>query len=239
MLGTGCVKTIASEDDITIPYSFHNRPTGASANELLSDEEFTALTIEVQYMKGIQPDSMALENLKSFLYQHTHKPKGITITVKEIAAHSDHELTLDEVAMLEKKHRTGFSRKNQTTIHILYTNGYYTDNNYLGWAYKNTSVVIFGKKLKESTESAGKPSRTKLETTVLQHEICHLLGLVNVGSEMQSYHKDNDHGKHCDNPECLMYYRIGLNESMSLLLKKGVPVLDAACLADLRSNGGR
>ena len=238
-IATGCVKSIASDDDLTIDYQYHNQVTGATANDILSDEEYTSITIEVQHMKGFTPDSASLENLKAFLYENTHKPKGIDIVVKEIPSAADHAFTLNQAAEVEKKYRKVFSRKKDLALYILYTDGYYTDPNYLGWAYRNTSIVMFGKKLLESSESTGKPSRTKLETTVLLHEMAHLLGLVNVGTPLQSHHKDDDHGKHCANADCLMYYQIGINESLSILLRKGIPKLDAACLADLRANGGR
>jgi len=239
LLSTGCVKTIASEDGISIPYSYHSQAVGASANDLLSDENYNSLTIEVQYMKGAQPDSASLDNMVAFLYKHTHKPKGIRIITKEIPAAADGTLNLQQVNDIEKTYRTSFSRNKDLSIYVLYTNGYYTDRNFLGWAYRNSSIVIFGKRILESSDEAGKPSRTKLESTVLHHELGHLLGLVNVGSPLQSDHKDDDHGKHCSNTDCLMYYRIGVNESISLLLKKGIPQLDPECLADLRANGGR
>jgi len=236
---TGCVKSIASDDDITIDYQYHNQVTGATAKDILSDEAYTSITIEVQHMKGITPDSAALENLKAFLYENTHKPKGIDIVMKEIPSFTANSITLNEAAEMEKRNRKIFSKKKDLALYVFYTDGYFADPDYLGWAYRNTSMVLFGRKLLESSESTGKPSRTKLETTVLLHEMAHLLGLVNVGTPLQSAHKDDDHGKHCANPNCLMYYQIGINESLSILLKKGIPKLDAACLADLRANGGR
>lgn len=74
---------------------------------------------------------------------------------------------------------------------------------------------------------------------MLKHELGHLLGLVNVGTPLQSGHKDDQHGKHCSNRKCLMYYVVDSKNPFRLLLKRQLPELDQECLDDLRANGGR
>ncbi|HEY0356753.1 MAG TPA: hypothetical protein VGC29_11140, partial [Flavisolibacter sp.] len=71
------------------------------------------------------------------------------------------------------------------------------------------------------------------------HEVGHLLGLVDIGSPMQTPHKDADHGSHCNNNSCLMYYASETTDILGLLLTGNIPGLDANCIADLRANGGK
>jgi len=219
--------------------NFHGRRVGASAKDLLSDDKFTSLKVEIQYMTGFAPNEAAVGNLKDFLYAHLHKPGGISIETKEISPAKDSVLTLDMVWNLEKANRAVFTRDNMITIYILYTNGYYIENQMLGYAYRNTSAVLFGRNIHENSNRLKRPSRTYLETRVLQHEVGHLLGLVNVGSSLQSDHKDPEHGKHCLNKQCLMYYITDTEDFTSLLIKKELPTLDKACLMDLIANGGK
>ena len=143
------------------------------------------------------------------------------------------------MAAIENANRNQFVKGKDLAIYVLYTNGYFSNHKMLGWAYRNTSVVIFGRKLFENSGVKGAPDRTKLETTILQHEMGHLMGLVNVGSPLLSDHKDNKNGKHCSNTKCLMYHVVETKKEVSILMKKEVPVLDKECLADLRANGGR
>ena len=233
-----CTKSIAVEDD-SPGLNFHNGKVGAAARPLLSDEQFRSLTIEVQYMTGFKPDSVALVLLKKFLFEHLHKPAGITITTREIAPVADSVLTLQEIAGIEKAHRTAYTMGKQLAVYILYTNGHYTQDKMLGYAYKNTSAVMFGKNLQENSNTSKKISRTDLEAKVLMHEMAHLMGLVNVGSPLQSAHKDDKNGKHCLNKECLMYHLVDTDDLPGLLIKKQLPRLDEACRDDLRAQGGK
>ncbi|WP_121354567.1 hypothetical protein [Flavisolibacter nicotianae] len=231
-----CKKTREIADAID-PNSLHNRAVGSSAHELLSTEKYTALKVEVQYMPGFAPDAAALNHLQDFLSAHLDKPGGISITTKEIAAAANTTLSTDDVHTIEKANRSVFTDGSGIAVYVLYTNGNFTDSKVLGEAYRNTSVVLFGKKIRDNSGGLGQASRTKLEATVLEHELGHLLGLVDIGSPMQSAHKAN--GNHCNNQNCLLYYAAETTDILGFLLTGTIPSLDAACVADLRANGGK
>lgn len=233
-----CTKAVAVEEDVA-DHNFHKQKVGASARQLLSDEKYKKLKIEMHYMTGFEPDSTAVQNLKAFLFDHLHKPAGIEITIKEIKPVKDTVLSIDEIAAIENAHRTQFTNGSTITIYLLYTNGYYTKENMLGYAYRNTSAVLFAKNILDNANNPRKLNRTHMETMVLQHELGHLLGLVNSGTPLQSNHKDDANGKHCSNKLCLMYYMADTEEPTNLIIKKQLPQLDEACLNDLIANGGR
>ena len=188
-------------------------------------------------MTGFAPDAAALTHLQNFLNSYVNKPAGINVTTKEITAGSDMTLTADEVHVIEKANRTAFSTSSEIAVYILYTNSNYSDNNVLGVAYRNTSAAIFGKKVRENSGGIGQTSRTKLEATVLEHELSHLLGLVDIGTSMQTAHKAN--GNHCNNQNCLMYYASETTDILGFLLTGNIPSLDVACINDLQGNGGK
>jgi len=217
----------------------HNKPVGASANELLSANTYTSLKIEVQYMTGFQPDAAALSHLQTTLQALLNKPSGITIVTKEIPASANLTLSVGDVETIEKNNRTAFTSGGQIAVYILYTNGNYTDNNVLGVAYKNTSAVLFGKKINDNSGAIGQASRTKLVATVIEHEVGHLLGLVDLGSNMQTNHKDASHGNHCNNSNCLMYYASETSDILGFLITGNIPTFDANCKADMTANGGK
>lgn len=221
------------------PDYLHNRPVGASANELLSSSKYSSLVIEVQYMPGFQPDAAALNHLQTTLTGILNKPSGITIFTKEIPAAANQALSVNDISTIERNNRTAFTSGNQLAIYILYTNGNYTDPNVLGIAYKNTSTVLFGKKINDNSGGLGQANRTKLVATVAEHEVGHLLGLVDLGSPMQTGHKDAANGSHCSNTNCLMYYASETSDIFGFLITGNIPAFDANCRADLTANGGK
>ena len=212
---------------------------GASADDLLASSKYTAVKIEVQYMTGFQPDAGALNHMQSVLSGLVNKPSGISIVTREIPASSNTVLSVNDVIEIEKNNRTAFTSGSELAIYVLYTNGNYTENNVLGVAYRNTSVVLFGKKIQDNSGGIGQPSRTKLVATVADHEIGHLLGLVDIGSPMQTNHKDVAHGNHCNNTSCIMYYASETSDILGFLITGNIPSFDANCLADLHANGGQ
>ena len=217
----------------------HNKPVGASANDLLASSKYTSVKIEVQYMTGFVPDAAALNHLQAVLGSLVHKPSGINIVTREISASANTVLSVNDVIEIEKNNRTAFTNGSELALYVLYTNGSYSDNNVLGVAYRNTSVVLFGKKIQDNSGGIGQASRTKLAATVAEHEIGHLLGLVDIGSPMQSNHKDAAHGNHCNNSSCLMYYASETSDILGFLVTGNIPSFDANCVADLHANGGQ
>ncbi|HUR67534.1 MAG TPA: hypothetical protein VMZ03_14370 [Chitinophagaceae bacterium] len=239
LLFTACSKKTYYVNNPDAPDYLHNRPVGASANELLGSGKYTSLKIEVQYMTGFQPDAAALNHLQATLSNLLNKPSGITVVTKEIPAASNSFLSLSDVINIERNNRSAFSSGSELAVYVLYTNGNYTDPNVLGIAYKNTSVVLFGKMINDNSGGLGQTSRTKLVATVAEHELGHLVGLVDLGTVMQTNHEDNAHGNHCNNTDCLMYYASETTDILGFLLTGNIPSLDANCRADLRANGGK
>ncbi len=221
------------------PDYLHTRPVGASANELLAQDKYNSLKIEILYMPGFAPDPQAIEHMQSFLSGILNKPGGISIVTKEVPGTSKQMMTINDIIEVEKNQRTVFTTGTQIGVCIVYTNGAYTNAPTLGIAYRNTSSAIFGKTIIDNSGGLTKPSRTKLEATVLEHEMGHLLGLVDLGTEMQAPHKDADHGNHCNDRNCLMFYEAESTDILGFLLTGNIPALDGNCRADLTANGGR
>ena len=240
LLLAGCSKSYTSYvNNPNVLGYLHNRPVGASARELLASTNYQSLRIEVLYMAGFAPDAAAISHLQTALTNLLNKPSGITIVTKEIPAVSATTLSVDDILQIEKTNRAAFTTGSQITVSVILTNGNYIEADVLGIAYKNTSVVLFGKKIHDNSGGIGQASRTKLEATVLEHEFGHLLGLVDLGSPMQVLHKDAVHGNHCNNSACLMYYASETSDIFGFLVTGNIPTFDANCKADLTANGGK
>lgn len=218
----------------------HTRSVGSSSNDLLNNSKYNALVIEILYMPGYAPDANAISLVKNFLSTFLNKEGGISIIQKEIAGASSSGLSAEEIRSIENSNRTSFTSGSVMAVSIIYTNGQYSGNaNTLGIAYRNTSIALLGKTIHDNSGGFGQVSRTKLEATVLEHELGHLLGLVDLGSQMQANHKDTAHGNHCDNKNCLMYYASETTDILGFLTTNNIPQLDSNCKADLKANGGK
>jgi hypothetical protein len=238
LIFAGCSKNDATTG-LGSNNNYNFQGVGASANDFLSASKYNSIKIEIQYMPGYQPDAAAINNLTTFLGTLLNKPGGITVVQTQIAASGNAVLSLNDIATIEKNNRTVYTSGSQLGVYFLYTNGGYTDANALGIAFRNTSMAMFGKTVHDHSGGIGQVSRTKLETTVLDHEFGHLLGLVDLGTPMQTVHKDAAHGAHCDNSNCLMYFQSETTSITGMLLTGDIPGLDANCKADLRANGGK
>jgi hypothetical protein len=230
-----------SETITNLPYinSENNKTVGASANDLLSATKYSSVKIEIQYMPGFQPDAASVNNLTNLLNSLVNKPGAVTVIQSQVASAGNTVLSLNDIALFEKNNRTVYTSGTQLGVYVLYTDGNYSEGNVLGLAFRNTSISLLGKTIHDNSGGIGQASRTKLESTVLEHEFAHLLGLVNIGSAMQTNHQDGAHGNHCNNNSCLMYYASETTDILGLLITGNIPVLDTNCKADLTANGGK
>jgi len=236
--------TIGNDDDNGNSISANQQPTGTSANDLLSDENFTSMVIEIAYVEGFAPTQNAINNLATFLENRTHKPNGITITTKEITPSGNTTYTIQDVINIENANRTKYNNSNQIAVWILFIDGESASNTnngvVLGTAYRNTSFVIFEETIQSLTDGTFEPDRDIVETTVITHEFGHILGLTNLGTPMQTQHEDTEHSKHCNNNDCLMYWSAETDSGLENLIgSSSSPQLDSQCIADLQANGGK
>lgn len=233
----------ACEDDSNNEPSGSTNEVGASANELLGKDQYEELVVEVQSPPGYSPKQQSLNNMQNFLNQHLKKPEGIKVVESEVSGLSQNAYSVEEIRNIEDDARTESTSGNTITIFLLFVDGKRQEDDgnqtTLGLAYYNTSAAFFGKNIRQLSGGIGNPSRAKLETAIINHELGHLLGLVNNGTPMQSDHQDDDNGAHCDVDDCLMYFSVETGDVVSNLAGGSVPTLDQQCQNDLEANGGK
>ncbi|MBL7560085.1 membrane metalloprotease [Olleya sp. YSTF-M6] len=239
-----CSSDDAQTETFDTPEQANQLAVGTSANDLLSDNTFTSLVIELVYVEGFEPSQTAVNNFVSFLEDRTFKPDGITVQKRAISTTNQSPYTNQEIIAIEDANRTLFNNDNQITVWVFFADGESASNTdegvVLGTAYRNTSFVIYQETIQELTSGTLSNTRPILETTVITHEFGHILGLTNLGSDLQSDHEDLDHPKHCDVESCLMYWQAESGSNVMDMISGGnAPQLDAQCIADLQANGGK
>jgi len=221
----------------------------------------TNLTVEIAYEPEAEPyvgnDSTAhplwdfvKENLDALFVGRT-----VTVTVPttlaEMQAIPDQNKTtfsLEAIYTLAEKYRKGRSTATQGNFFLLFLDGYYEENgekneSVIGINISGTTILVMFKPVIKNSAVGGAAIVPKfVEITTAVHEIAHGLGLVNNGIPMKTSHQDGDaeHGKHCDDDQCVMYY---LNEGASdlkdfviqLIASGDRVVFDQKCLDDARN----
>ena len=83
---------------------------------------------------------------------------------------------------------------------------------------------------------AGTTMSEQVEQVTLVHEFGHAIGMVNRGVPMVEDHHDTDHGAHCSNPDCVMYWTVEgadiVGFIQSRLLGASDVLFGPECLAD-------
>jgi hypothetical protein len=226
--------------------------TGDSANDILSNTNFTKLLIEVAYVEGFRPTTESMNNFQIYLRERTFKT-NIEIIYKQLSSPNEETLTLQEIANLENDNRTAYNEGETIAIYIYFADAPSDDDDEqqgivtLGAVYRNTSMVIHEDTVRRlANRGSTLVTVTDVETSTLNHEFGHLFGLVNLGTNMVNNHEDPTADNHCDATECLMRGELEFGGGMMGVLEKSkiskgaaVPDLDPECILDLQANGGR
>lgn len=216
---------------------------GAEAALMLRRAPYSRVVVEVVPMMGTTPRQAALDHLVQVFGDVTDKPAGVTITVGTPIAPVGHPLTLAEIGALEDGARTRFAGGDTAVFFYMVVSDAYSEDTssqkVLGLAYRASSMVVFQKTIESISGGIGQPSADVVESTVVAHELGHVLGLVNLGVPMQQPHQDTAHGAHDTNTSCLMYWANNSSQLLANLLSGGVvPDFDAQCRADLAAVRG-
>ncbi|MFD2531233.1 peptidase [Gracilimonas halophila] len=235
--------TGTDEDNEEEPDQYsHTQNPGLSANDFLSNENYTDLVIEVDYMPGYAPNQQAIDSLQAFLERRLNKTTVTILEPTEVPSGDQSQYSASDVRDLESEHRSEFTEGETLAAYMIIVDGEYEQQNVLGIAYYNTSNAFFGPAYDQASSGFGAPSRYQVEPTSLRHKFGHLFGLVNIdgsGTDMQTDHQDEQNGHHCDNENCLMYYAMERPDLISQFFDDSVAELDANCIADLQANGGK
>ena len=257
----GCTKDGIDPQDSSIPVnkSANLLAIGASAHDILSNDKYDRLRVEIAHVAGYRPDAAAIAGFEEFLRARTFK-EDIEFVYSPLSSPEEESLTLKKVDALEKANRTIYTQGSTLGLYIYFADApadtdVESENLVtLGAVYRNTSMIIYAATIRKLIGRGSMVSIAELEQATLNHEFGHLLGLVNLGTgPIDPGHEDTKTedgtqvgNNHCNAAGCLMRAELEFGSNILKALESNVskgltslPQLDAECRKDLRANGGR
>lgn len=204
---------------------------------------YTRTTIQSNPIWQITEENLVAMFLGRTILPEIVVPKKIE-DMREISVQNKGSWTVQEILDLAQQHRVGQSSETESHFVVLFLGGYFNDGTKdfpttVGVSLGGTTIIAIFKEVVESTSTANPLVSRYVEQATVIHEMGHALGLVDNGLPMKEAHKDADHGPHCDNPECVMYWlnegHENLQQFMIRFIQSGsVIMFDEKCLKDSR-----
>lgn len=178
--------------------------------------------------------------------------RGLTLTIPKtlssmtaLGNQSKTTWTANELVQLSAGHGQE-SGEQKGILKVFFLNGTFSDESgnkptVLGVHITNSMVVaLFKDNIKSIRNSQGLAVARFSEQSVLIHEFGHALGLVNNGVTPQTAHHDSEHGAHCTNSNCVMYYQNEGSDDLVEFIRNYIATGDedlfgSQCLQDLHS----
>lgn len=225
--------------------------TGASARDLLSNDVYDKILVEIDYVTGFAPTAGAMVNFEEFLLERTFK-QNIEFKYSAVTSPGEESLTLQEVVDIEDEHRDEYNDGSTLALHIYFADAPSESDEdsddlvTLGAVYRNTSMIIYESTVKDMANRSTAITTEEVETATILHEFGHLFGLVNLSTESVNDHEDPDAENHCNADQCLMRAELEFGSSLLKQMEKNaskglvsIPSFDTECLLDLQKYGGR
>lgn len=188
-------------------------------------KKMETLTVEVAYEQGAEPydfnssgeniwefAEMNIESL--FVYRPIQLQVNIPVGISQmtgIPPQNKTGFTANDILNLASRYRHSEGNDIDGNIFVLFLNGYFKQNDTVrqtiaGVHITGTTVVAVFKPLITSSHVT-RMVREFVEQSIVIHEAGHALGLVKNGLPLTSSHQDTDHGAHCANTNCVMYWQ--------------------------------
>jgi len=182
--------------------------TGKDAKLYLQNVQYKNILIEIDLVKGREPNNGSLNDLVAFLDNICDKDQIQYVWSDIIAPAGFNEnavYSTEDLRDIERQYRDHYKKDDTVIIYIQYLNGNFSnekdDSRVTARTYSSSSVAISIDAIKYNTEPRSVYSR---ENYTLHHEIGHVLGLVNFGYKSVHPHENRTDPGHCTNENCIM-----------------------------------
>ena len=211
------------------------------------------VSFEVDYQTGAEPYTFSLLTaggtwqLFRRNVEAVYDPLGASIDVPEsleqmqsLGPSTATDYSAQDILAIAEAHRESADSDTTQTYYIVFLDGLFRGENgpdpqVIGVSIGDTGVIAMFKPVYD-----GQLGASFLEQTSLIHEFGHAVGLVNRTVALTSNHHDAEHGNHCTNQQCVMFWQNeGLSDLLSFVQRyifgDDTVVFGPECLADINA----
>lgn len=168
-----------------------------------------SLYVEIDAVKGCEPNEQTIETLHQYLLRYCDKPGGIQIVRNAPIPLGDVQATRPELLALRHMDGPVHSKHNGRTAYLyvlFYDSSQLSGKRYLQAVNPHAKLLPYPAAIYMDTRYIKKHHLSKYEAQLLLHEVGHILGLT------WSQKRGNDWRCHCRNKSCLMHesYRVNI-----------------------------
>lgn len=220
-------------------------------------KKVATIEVEVAYEPDAEPFTTLTNGDNIWQFTQTNiealfdgRPIDVSVTVPPnlaamqlIPDQARDNYSAQDILNLANRYRQGSNTETGGNLWVVFLDGYFKDGdslrtNVLGVNITGTSVTAV---FKPVVNSVGVSSQRKyVEQSSIVHELGHALGLVDTGLPTTSSHTDTDHGGHCTNEDCVMYWlnegAVNLSDFIGLGgMSQFTVIFGPECLQDTRA----
>ncbi len=149
--------------------------------------------------------------------------------------------SINQLLGLVTQYRTESSNFESTSFFVVFVNGHLggspgvigvTVSGVLGLGAP--TVFLFKEVINNFNDTFSPDKVKKAEQMTVTHELGHALGLVNAGIPMFTSHQDTEHGSHCTNTSCGMYWALS-DTKVNSFSPVSPLILGQECIDDIRN----
>jgi hypothetical protein len=181
---------------------------GGCAKDYLSDERYSNMLVEIDYVTGRRPDLNALNNFEQSLGRYVSKD-----TVEIRIDDSIGPLGTSELDSVEEANRDFYTESDTVVLYVIYASGQsLDDSDAVGVTYTCSSIAVYKDRIFDLINPANDPDyvqhRMIAESNILVHEFGHVAGLINeVDFQSEFDHEDLDNPNHSKFQNSIMYFQ--------------------------------
>jgi hypothetical protein len=236
--GTGDGGTTTDVDDV--PRYLH----------YIRAEPYPRLVVEVDHVEGRAPYPVAVDGIEQVFGEVLDKPAGVEVVLDDVipaSAEPDPGWSADAMRALAMDTFDLEVPGDAVKIHVLVLDGHAAGegSTIFGLAWDHLNIVLFRDLYDAACEDAlvgplQQPLCEQTEFLIWQHEMGHVIGLVDAGLPMVVDHRSADRGPHDVDPACIMYADYEGTDAVVALVDRlvgGAPPieLDQHCLDDIEA----
>jgi hypothetical protein len=171
----------------------------------LRPSPYSNVNLEIDVAGAAAPSSAVVSDMVALLSRETGKAVG-QAGGHGFAGHGTGCWSDSDIVAAASRRTTHTAGATASMLALFLDGSYCGDSNALGLAFGATSLLVFSTQVESlATVTVGPDQFMK---SVANHEMGHILGLVNIGYQSHINHEDPNHPHHSSNSQSVMYWAI-------------------------------